>query len=170
MIDELAGIVGPDHVDSGGDIKEDDTHDEALTGRPVRTTGGRASGVHRRGRGHRQVGWRRGDPAHPARSGTGLSGGSIPAADGVVVSFERMCRIIEIDTANHVAVVEPGVTLAELDAALVPHGLIYPVFPGEQSGRLGGNVATNAGGMRAVKYGVTRHHVLGSRRSSVPVR
>ena len=55
----------------------------------------------------------------------------------------------------------PGVTLAELDAALVPHGLIYPVFPGEQSASLGGNVATNAGGMRAVKYGVTRHHVLG---------
>ncbi|MGH9079261.1 MAG: FAD-binding oxidoreductase, partial [Acidimicrobiales bacterium] len=67
----------------------------------------------------------------------------------------------EIDTANHVAVVEPGVSLSELDAALLPHGLIYPVFPGEQSASLGGNVATNAGGMRAVKYGVTRHHVLG---------
>ncbi len=59
------------------------------------------------------------------------------------------------------AVVQPGLTLAELDAALAPHGLIYPVFPGEQSASLGGNVATNAGGMRAVKYGVTRHHVLG---------
>jgi glycolate oxidase len=72
-----------------------------------------------------------------------------------------MCRILEIDIANHVAVVEPGVTLAELDAALGPHGLVYPVFPGEQSASLGGNVSTNAGGMRAVKYGVTRHHVLG---------
>ncbi len=72
-----------------------------------------------------------------------------------------MNRILEIDTANHVAVVEPGVTLSELDSAVLPHGLIYPVFPGEQSASLGGNVATNAGGMRAVKYGVTRHHVLG---------
>ena len=79
----------------------------------------------------------------------------------MVVSFERMNRILEIDQANHVAVVEPGVTLAELDAALLSFGLIYPVFPGEQSASLGGNAATNAGGMRAVKYGVTRHHVLG---------
>ena len=75
----------------------------------------------------------------------------------MVVAFTRMNRIIEIDTANHVAVVQPGVTLAELDAALAPHRLIYPVFPGEQSASVGGNIATNAGGMRAVKYGVTRH-------------
>jgi len=57
--------------------------------------------------------------------------------------------------------VEPGVTLEQLNAELAPLGLIYPVSPGEQSGSLGGNVATNAGGMRAVRYGVTRHHVLG---------
>jgi glycolate oxidase len=58
-------------------------------------------------------------------------------------------------------VVEPGVTLEQLNGELAPLGLIYPVSPGEQSGSLGGNVATNAGGMRAVRYGVTRHHVLG---------
>ena len=57
--------------------------------------------------------------------------------------------------------VEPGVTLEQLNAELAPLGLVYPVSPGEQSGSLGGNVATNAGGMRAVRYGVTRHHVLG---------
>src|SRR5690606_35802590 len=57
--------------------------------------------------------------------------------------------------------VQPGVTLAELDAATAAHGLVYEVFPGENSASLGGNVATNAGGMRAVKYGVTRHNVLG---------
>jgi glycolate oxidase len=82
-------------------------------------------------------------------------------ADGIVLAFDRMHAIKEIDTENQLAVVEPGVTLAELDAALAPHGLIYPVSPGEQSASLGGNVATNAGGMRAVRYGVTRHHVLG---------
>src|SRR4029450_240765 len=59
------------------------------------------------------------------------------------------------------AVVEPGVTLDELNEAAAEKGLLYPVFPGENSATLGGNVATNAGGMRAVKYGVTRHHVLG---------
>jgi glycolate dehydrogenase FAD-linked subunit len=78
-----------------------------------------------------------------------------------VVAFERMAAIVEVDTENFIAVVEPGVRLDQLDAALAPLGLVYPVFPGEYSSSLGGNVATNAGGMRAVKYGVTRHHVLG---------
>jgi glycolate oxidase len=90
-----------------------------------------------------------------------MSGGCIPRPDGIVVSFERMNRIVEIDTDNFVAVVEPGVQLAQLDAELSPLGLVYPVFPGEYSASLGGNIGTNAGGMRAVKYGVTRHHVLG---------
>ena len=75
--------------------------------------------------------------------------------------FERMASILEIDTANGVAVVQPGVTLDVLDKETALHGLVYPVFPGENSASLGGNVATNAGGMRAVKYGVTRHQVLG---------
>src|SRR5450759_4248508 len=94
-------------------------------------------------------------------SGTGLSGGCVPSKDGILLSFERMNRILEIDTDNQVAVVQPGVTLAQLDEATAAHGLVYPVFPGESSASLGGNVATNAGGMRAVKYGVTRHQVLG---------
>ena len=94
-------------------------------------------------------------------SGTGLSGGALPRADGIVVAFDRMTAILEIDTDNHAAVVQPGVTLEQLDAALAPLGLIYPVFPGESSASLGGNVGTNAGGMRAIRYGVTRHHVLG---------
>ena len=94
-------------------------------------------------------------------SGTGLSGAATPVPGGIVVSFERMNRVLEIDEANQVAVVQPGVTLAELDEVTAAHGLVYPVYPGEYSASLGGNVATNAGGMRAVKYGVTRHQVLG---------
>jgi glycolate oxidase len=94
-------------------------------------------------------------------SGTGLSGGCQPVPDGIVIAFDRMRAVKEIDTENQVAVVEPGVTLEQLDALLAPLGLIYPVSPGEQSASIGGNVATNAGGMRAVRYGVTRHHVLG---------
>ena len=89
-----------------------------------------------------------------------MSGAANPRAGGILVSFELMNAILEIDTANQVAVVQPGVTLDELDKATAEHGLVYPVFPGELSGSLGGNVGTNAGGMRAVKYGVTRHHVL----------
>ena len=162
MIDEiLATIVGPSNLELGDEISDNDTHDEALGGVPVRpravvrpdSTEAVAAIV--------RAAAAEGVPLTPRGSGTGLSGACIPVPGGVVVSFERMNRILEIDTDNHVAVVEPGLTLAELDAALLPHGLIYPVFPGEQSASLGGNVATNAGGMRAVKYGVTRHHVLG---------
>ncbi len=94
-------------------------------------------------------------------SGTGLSGACIPAAGGAVVSFERMNHILDIDTANHVAVVQPGVTLAQLDEATARSVWSTPCSPGRSSASLGGNVATNAGGMRAVKYGVTRHQVLG---------
>ena len=97
----------------------------------------------------------------PRGSGTGLSGAAIPVEGGIVISFERMNAVLEIDDENHTAVVQPGVTLEELDRELEAHGLVYPVFPGEYSASLGGNVATNAGGMRAVKYGVTRHQVLG---------
>jgi glycolate oxidase len=100
-------------------------------------------------------------PVTARGAGTGLSGACIPVPGGLVISFEKMNRILEIDEAGHVAVVQPGCTLAELDDATARHGLVYPVFPGTNAATLGGNVATNAGGMRAVKYGVTRHQVLG---------
>jgi glycolate oxidase len=102
-----------------------------------------------------------GVPITARGAGTGLSGGCIPVPGGLVVSFARMARLLEIDTANHVAIVQPGLTLAELDEATAAHGLVFPVFPGTNAASLGGNVATNAGGMRAVKYGVTRNQVLG---------
>ena len=100
-------------------------------------------------------------PVTARGSGTGLSGAAVPVPGGIVVSFEGMASVLDIDEANQVAVVQPGVTLEQLDAATAARGLVYPVFPGEYSASLGGNVATNAGGMRAVKYGVTRHQVLG---------
>jgi glycolate oxidase len=157
----LEKVVGDGHVLTGDDIGEDYTHDEALTATPVRPLAvarpadtGEVAGI---------LQWanEEGVPVTARGSGTGLSGACIPRDDGVVVSFERMAEILEIDDANHVAVVQPGVTLHQLDEALKPHGLVYPVFPGESSASLGGNVATNAGGMRAVRYGVTRHQVLG---------
>ncbi len=162
MIDDLLiGIVGAANLDRGVEINEDDTHDEALGGTRVRPLAVVRPGSTEEVAAIVTAAAAERVPLTPRGSGTGLSGACVPVDGGVVVSFERMNRILEIDTANHVAVVEPGLSLAELDAALVPHGLVYPVFPGEQSASLGGNVATNAGGMRAVKYGVTRHHVLG---------
>jgi len=159
--DRLAAIVGPSHIDVGERISDDAGHDEALGGVPVRPRAVVRPGSTAEVAAIVQTAVDDAVPLTPHGSGTGLSGGCIPVAGGVVVSFERMDAILEIDADNHVAVVQPGLTLSELDAALAPLGLVYPVFPGEQSASLGGNVATNAGGMRAVKYGVTRHHVLG---------
>jgi len=159
--DRLAAAVGAAHVDLGDAVGDDLCHDEALGVAPVRPTAvvrpGSTADVAAVVRAAGELGV----PVTARGSGTGLSGAAVPVPGGIVVSFERMDSILEIDVANQVAVVEPGVTLAELDAALAPLGLVYPVFPGEQSASLGGNVSTNAGGMRAVKYGVTRHHVLG---------
>lgn len=159
--DILVGIVGPANVDCDIDDDADVTHDEALGASSVRPLAVVRPGTAEQVAAIVKVASSERIPLTARGSGTGLSGGCVPVDGGVVVSFERMNRILEIDTANHVAVVEPGVTLADLDRALLPSGLIYPVFPGEQSASIGGNVATNAGGMRAVKYGVTRHHVLG---------
>ncbi len=100
-------------------------------------------------------------PVTPRGGGTGLCGGAVPIYGGIVLSSERMNRILEIDEANFIATVEPGVILADFYQAVAEHGLYYPLYPGETSATIGGNVATNAGGMRAVKYGVTRHSVLG---------
>lgn len=100
-------------------------------------------------------------PVTPRGAGTGLSGGCVPLYGGILLSLERMNRIVEIDKDNFVAVVEPGVTLADLYTEVESQGFYYPLYPGEATATIGGNIATNAGGMNAIKYGVTRHNVLG---------
>ncbi len=161
IVDALRDALGRDGVITGDAISDDYAHDEALGAAPQRPlavvrpgTSAEVAAIVALARTHRV-------PITARGSGTGLSGACVPRAGGIVVSFERMNEIIELDLENHVAVVQPGVTLEQLDAATRAHGLVYPVFPGESSASLGGNVATNAGGMRAVKYGVTRHQVLG---------
>lgn len=161
MASRLAGVVGPGNVLTARAALADYGHDEALGVAP-----GEPAFVVMPGTTHEVADVLRIAAecrlAVTARgSGTGLSGGTVPRPGGLVVSFARMNQILEIDTANHVAVVQPGVTLADLEVASARHGLSYPVYPGEMSASLGGTIATNAGGMRAVKYGVTRRHVLG---------
>lgn len=97
----------------------------------------------------------------PRGAGTGLSGGAVPIYGGIVLSLERMNRVLEIDVDNFMGTVEAGVTLANFYKAAEEHGLYYPPYPSESTATIGGTVATNAGGMRAVKYGVTRQSVLG---------
>lgn len=100
-------------------------------------------------------------PITPRGAGTGLCGGCVPLYGGVVLSTEKMNHILEIDKDTMTAVVEPGVLLMELAATAEDQGLLYAPDPGEKSASIGGNVVTNAGGMRAVKYGVTRDYVKG---------
>ena len=102
-------------------------------------------------------------PIVPRGSGTNLSGGSIPSRGGIVIHFSKMNRILEIDLANQMAVVEAGVLNLDLQNALSPYGYFYAPDPASQKvSTLGGNVAENAGGPHCLKYGVTTNHVLGA--------
>ncbi len=100
-------------------------------------------------------------PVTPQGSRTGLSGGAHPIRGGLVVSLERMTRILEIDEENLMVTVEPGVLISDLHAETEKKGLLYPPDPGQESGSLGGNISTNAGGVKGMKYGVTRDFVQG---------
>ena len=157
----LAGAVGTRHVLTGAEVPGEYAGDESLAAerqapeylvRPA-STAEVADVV--------TIAGEAGIPATARGSGTGMSGGCAPRPGGIVVSFERMNRVLEVDPLNHAAVVQPGVTLDELDRRAAGHGLCYPVRLGEPTASAGGTIATNAGGMHAVRHGVTRHHVLG---------
>jgi glycolate oxidase len=103
----------------------------------------------------------RGIPVTPRGGATGLCGGCVPVYGGISLSLERMNRVLEMDTANQMAVVEAGVTLRDFIVAIKQSGLFFPPHPGDEGAMIGGLVATNAGGARAVKYGVIRNYVRG---------
>lgn len=94
-------------------------------------------------------------------SGTGLVGACVPLEGGIVIDMTRMNHILELDEANLTLTVEPGVLLMEIYEYVEPKGYFYAPDPGEKTATIGGNIATNAGGMRAVKYGTTRDWVMG---------
>ncbi len=94
-------------------------------------------------------------------SGTDLVGAAVALQGGIMICTKLMNRIIELDEANLTVTVEPGVLLMELQAYVEERDYFYPPDPGEKSATIGGNISTNAGGMRAVKYGVTRDYVRG---------
>ena len=93
--------------------------------------------------------------------GTGLSGGALPVAGGVVIGLARMNRVLQVDVANRQVTVEPGVTNLEITRQVAPHGYYYAPDPSSQQVcSIGGNVAENSGGAHCLKYGFTVHHVL----------
>ena len=101
-------------------------------------------------------------PVTPRGAGHGYVGGCVPVYGGIVLSLERMNRVREINAADFVAVVEPGVVTQKLQEAVEKRGLFYPPDPASRANNfIGGNIATNAGGPRCLKYGVTRDYVLG---------
>jgi glycolate oxidase len=157
----FADIVGDHNLLTGDAIPEDYWHDEVLTTAPQQPAYVAKPATAEEVARLLKVATEQQVPVTARGSGSGLSGAAVPIENGLVISFERMNAVLEVDTTNQVAVVQPGVTLLELDAATAGTGLRYMVHPGELSSSVGGNVGTNAGGMRAVKYGVARNNVLG---------
>ena len=100
-------------------------------------------------------------PVVPRGNGTGLCGGCVAIYGGILISTAKMNKILEIDEENLCVRVEAGVVLLDLIEETKKHGLLYCPDPGEKSATIGGNIMTNAGGMRAVKYGVTKDYVMG---------
>ena len=98
-------------------------------------------------------------PVVPRGTGTGLTGGTVPTEDSIVIDLTRLNHIQHLDKETMTLTVEAGVLLEEVQAFAESNGLFYPPDPGEKASTIGGNISTNAGGMRAVKYGVTRDYV-----------
>jgi glycolate oxidase len=162
LIAELTAALPAGTVLTDPDLRRVYQRDQAglcLAGQPVavvrpRTTGQVAAAV-RIAAAHRV-------PMVPQGARTGLAGGANAIEGALVLSLAGMDRILEIDPANRIAVVQPGVVNAALARALAGHGLRFPPDPSSwESATIGGNVATNAGGMCCVKYGVTSEHVIG---------
>jgi glycolate oxidase len=161
IVERLEAIVGPEHVYTDRERLTPYTHDETpgleawpeVVVRPKCTEEVvaivRLAGAER-------------VPITPRGGGQGLSGGAVPTAGGIVLSLERMNRILEIDHDNLMVTVEPGVVTGDLHRAVEAEGLFYPPDPASlDSCLLGGNIAEGAGGPRAVKYGTTKDYVAG---------
>ncbi|MCY6370901.1 FAD-binding oxidoreductase [Clostridium ganghwense] len=159
-IEFLKSVVGQDNVFVGEEISEDYSHDElgGISNYPdalikVHSTE-EVSNIMKYAYNHNI-------PIVGRGSGTGLVGASVPLHGGIMVELTEMNKILELDEENLTLTVEPGVLLMEIGKYVEEHDLFYPPDPGEKSATIGGNISTNAGGMRAVKYGVTRDYVRG---------
>ena len=160
LIDQLKAIVGAENCYVGEDVHEDYSHDEM----PIYGTSmpdavcfpadtEQVSAIMR-------LCNENNIPVTVRGAGTGLVGGSTPLFGGMVLCTMHMNKILGYDMNNLNVRVQPGVRLCDLAADALEHDLMYPPDPGEKTGSVGGNVSTNAGGMRAVKYGTTRDYVL----------
>jgi glycolate oxidase len=156
----LTDLLGSHRVFSGNNISEDYCHDELNTIRAFPEvlveilTANEVSEIMRYAN-NNDI------PVVARGSGTGLVGSSVPLHGGIMLNMTKMNKILELDDENLTLTVEPGVLLMEIAKFVEDYELFYPPDPGEISATIGGNINTNAGGMRAVKYGVTRDYVMG---------
>jgi len=159
-IEYLVGLFGKDRVIIGDAISPDYSHDElgGVSKMPeVLVKVGSTEEVSLL----MQYAYAHDIPVVARGSGTGLVGASVALEGGIMLQTLEMNRILELDEDNLTITVQPGVLLMELAAFAEKNGFLYPPDPGEKSATIGGNISTNAGGMRAVKYGVTRDYVMG---------
>ena len=157
----LREIVGEENVSVSADDRQKYSHDEVAELHHEPEAVVRVSSAEQVSRIMRLAG-ETNVPVTPRGAGQGLSGGAVPVFGGVVLTLEKMNRILEIDQDNLMATVEPGVITGDIHREVEALGLFYPPDPASlDSCTIGGNVAENAGGPRAVKYGVTRHYVCG---------
>ena len=161
LVDSLRQIVGAANVITRSERIEPYSHDEVvgLRAEPeVVVLARSAEHVSR----VMQLAQRERVPVTPRGAGMGLSGGAVPVQAGIVLSLEKMNRIVELDRENLMITVEPGVITGDIHRAVEAKGLFYPPDPASlDSCTIGGNIAEGAGGPRAVKYGVTKDYVCG---------
>ncbi len=157
-ITRLCDIVGEAYVLVGEEINEDYGHDELGDINCMPEVLVKVHSEHEISE-IMKLAWTRTIPVTVRGSGTGLVGAAVAAEGGILIETTAMNRILELDPDNLTVTVEPGVLLMQLAAFAEEHDFLYPPDPGEKSATIGGNISTNAGGMRAVKYGVTRDYV-----------
>ena len=156
----LVELLGEDRVFTGEDINEDYSHDElgGISKMPdvlvdVLSTEEVSKIM--------AYAHENNIPVVARGSGTGLVGAAVAIKGGIMINLTKMNKILELDEENLTLTLEPGVLLMEISKFVEEYDLFYPPDPGEKSATIGGNISTNAGGMRAVKYGVTRDYVRG---------
>jgi glycolate oxidase len=161
IVERLRQIVGAANVLTDADVMEPYSHDEVVGLRADPEVVVRATSTEQVSQIF-QLAQQERIPVTPRGAGMGLSGGAVPVCGGIILSLEKMNRILEIDKENLMVTVEPGVITGHLHQAVEAEGLFYPPDPASlDSCSIGGNIAEGAGGPRAVKYGVTKDYVCG---------
>ena len=160
ILEQLSSIVGEENIQTGDAINEDYSCDEMPIYGKYMPEAVVLPGSTQEVSEVMKLCYENDIPVTVRGAGTGLVGGCVPLAGGVVLCTMRMDQILEYDLRNLSVRIQPGVRLCDLAEDALSHGMMYPPDPGEKTGSVGGNVSTNAGGMRAVKYGTTRDYVM----------